>query len=434
MIKGNCLKYFAFIPLFLLINTVCISQNIIDSLITVLKNAKEDTVKVNLLLQLSGELQYANQYEEAIEKTNDALSLSQKVNFGSGRSEAYSELGNIYDILGDHARSLENHFKALKIDEERGDKRGMAIRMGNIANVYDTQKNFPKALEFYFNALKLNLEIGNKKGIARDYSNIAGAYHTQHELDSALIYSLKALHISEQLGNQGTIALRLGNIGIIYADKKEFGKALDYYLKALAIKRTNGKKSSIAITLGNIGNLYAAQKKFTEAETYFKEALELSESIGYNEAIMNWSLSLAELNFEKGDHKNAYLFHKKYSAARDSLLNQESSKQVAEMNAKYETEKKNKELIQKDAESKQRTTERNAFIGGFALMIVLAFFIFRSYRQKQKANQIISHQKKIVDEKQKEILDSIHYAQRIQKSLLPTEKYLERNLNRTIKN
>ena len=76
----------------------------------------------------------------------------------------------------------------------------------------------------------------------------------------------------------------------------------------------------------------------------------------------------------------------------------------------------------------QKEKERNYFIAGFALVLLLAGFIFRGYRQKQKANEIISRQKLVVEEKQKEILDSIHYAKRIQQSLLPSEKYIERQL------
>ena len=130
-------------------------------------------------------------------------------------------------------------------------------------------------------------------------------------------------------------------------------------------------------------------------------------------------------------------YHIKYDGLKDSLLNDENNKQIGEMNTKYESEKKDKELAAKDAdilrsemESGKRSLERNSFVVGFLLMSFLAFFIFRSFKQKQKLNIAITLQKEIVEDKQKEILDSIHYAKRIQRSLLPSEKYLKFHMER----
>ncbi|HXB13993.1 MAG TPA: SpoIIE family protein phosphatase, partial [Bacteroidia bacterium] len=95
--------------------------------------------------------------------------------------------------------------------------------------------------------------------------------------------------------------------------------------------------------------------------------------------------------------------------------------------AAQKAEQDKKDVISEQGRKKQ-VIIRNIFIGGFALMLALAFFIFRGYRQKQSANIIITQQKAVVEEKQKEILDSIHYAQRIQKALLASDALLGRHL------
>ena len=123
---------------------------------------------------------------------------------------------------------------------------------------------------------------------------------------------------------------------------------------------------------------------------------------------------------------------------RDSINNQETRKASVKKQMQYEYETKARELkneqdkkdIIAKAELIQREKERNYFVIGFALVIVLALFIFRSYRQKQKANLIITQQKHEVEESRKEILDSIHYAKRIQKAHLPTHNYIDKNLSR----
>jgi len=118
--------------------------------------------------------------------------------------------------------------------------------------------------------------------------------------------------------------------------------------------------------------------------------------------------------------------------------------ELSKLKEKYETAKKDKELVEKsleiekhEAEAKHQSILRNSFIAGFTLVLLFALFVLRSYKQKQKANRIITMQKNevekqkhLIEEHQKEILDSIHYAKRIQRSLLPTDKYFERVLNK----
>ena len=143
-----------------------------------------------------------------------------------------------------------------------------------------------------------------------------------------------------------------------------------------------------------------------------------------------------------GKYKDAAYYYEKTFALKDTLYNEQSSKQIEEMNVRYETEKKDKDLMLKDSEiaiqlaaSKQKSLQMNALLVVLFVILVFAFYIFRSYKQKKKANEIISIQKKevefqkeIIEQKQKEIIDSINYAKRIQQSLMPTEKYIASKL------
>ncbi len=141
---------------------------------------------------------------------------------------------------------------------------------------------------------------------------------------------------------------------------------------------------------------------------------------------------------KKKKYKEAFEMFELEIKMRDSILNEENQKETVKKQMQYQYETQAKELkneqqkknIIAKAELKQKEKERNYFIAGFALVIALALFIFRSYRQKQKANLIITLQKTQVEESRKEILDSIHYAKRIQKAHLPSDNYIEKNLNR----
>jgi len=146
---------------------------------------------------------------------------------------------------------------------------------------------------------------------------------------------------------------------------------------------------------------------------------------------------LAIMHAKNGNFVNAYNFQCLYMQIKDSIFNKENAAQLSEMQTKYETEKKEKELIKSKADSEKQNVIKNAFIAGFIFMILLAILIFRGYQNKQKSNVLITAQKQkveiqkeLLEEKQKEILDSIHYAKRIQDSLLPSEKNIERTLKR----
>ena len=165
----------------------------------------------------------------------------------------------------------------------------------------------------------------------------------------------------------------------------------------------------------------------------------MNKSLGYKVGMRDAYASLSDLFDAKGDYKQAFNYHKRFSEIKDTLLNEQSGKQMAEMNTKYDSEKKDKELIKKDAEinkqlaeTEKQNLQRNAFIVGFLLVLVLAFLIYRGYREKKNTNVLleeknilIEKQKQLVEEKNLRITESINYAKRIQQAILPAETLIK---------
>lgn len=413
------------------------------------------------------------EYLKAQEYFFVALKTSEKIGNKKGISTSCNYIGSMYQEQANYPQALEYFFKALKIDEEIENKRGMAVRYTNIGNVYNNQGDYTKALDYYFKSLKLNKEIDRKNSIAINLGNIGNLYHKQGNYPKALEYYFEALKIFEKVKNSDGKAVCMGNIGSTYKDqvdsKKDKGlskdsikngyyTALDYYLKALKIDEKLGNKNSIVVRLVNIGSLWTSLGEYNKAYTNIYKALAISDSIKSMDIVKESyeqlstlyeksSISLPDtiggkmLNKEEMRLKALYYF-KNYIAVRDSIFSEENQKQLVRKEMNFEFEKKEAavkaEQAKKDAiakeELKQKEQQRNYFILGFALVALLAIFIFRGYKQKQKVNAIISMQKNLVEEKQKEILDSIYYARRIQQSLLPTEKYVEKTLKRLLKN
>ncbi len=430
-----------------------------DSLLNFLNTAKEDTIEIKTLNKLSRQYINTGRYDEAIQLAQKAQQHAEKLGFKMGLGDAFSNIGVAYCYLGVNDKSRDNHRKALAVRKEINDRQGVAGSYNNIGLVYLNESNYEKTLENYFKSLKIKEEIGDRKGLTSSYNNIGVIYLKQKKYEKALDIFTKSLKICEEIDDKTGIAMANGNIGLVYFGKDNFKKSLESQLKSFKIREKIGDKLGMTLTLANIGNIYINQNdyrmaldiyfqglkidkeignnhgtaisygnigscylqmaEFEKSFQYLNKALDLYKQDEDNEGLDNVYWILSDLCSKKGDFKKAFEYQKLYSDTKDTILNEESNKQLTEMNSKYESERKDNDLIKKDAEIMKQQADgekqiilRNAFILGFILVLVLAFFIFRGYRQKQRANRLL-------DEKNGKITDSINYAKRIQESILP---------------
>jgi tetratricopeptide (TPR) repeat protein len=478
--------------LMLFLHQPMLSQNKkIDSLRKVLLTAKEDTNKVNALNDLAWRLRVTAP-DSAIHTDSLALALATHLGFTFRIARIENDLGTIYKsrselpksqyhyfraletwkkMLDDHPpnettikkwisnvlgnigityKSQANYpealhycFDALSLGESLGDKNLMSRHLGNIGNVYEKQGDLDKALDYFSRAFRLAKETGNKTDMAMWQGSIGNVYTEKGDLIRALGYNLQALTDFEQMKNKDAVAATFGNIGVIYAElaDKETGPGagdsllklgLEYYSKALQLQRELGNGYGAAIQLLNIGILHMRLKNYSESRKFLQRSIALNDSVGSLDGTKNGEKSLSDLDSITGDMRGALEHYRRYIAVRDSISNEQNTKKQTQAEMQYEFAKK--ESINKAEQDKRDAVTRiiiYSISGGLLLVLLLALFIFRSYRQKQKANVIITQQKEevemqkiLVEEKQKAILDSIYYAKRIQRSLFPRESYI----------
>ncbi len=407
-----------------------------------MKTVKEDTSKVNLLNKLFGEYEFDDE-EKAKEYLRKALELSRKIDYQKGLADSYTNLGfleqdksnclqagnyftqslkisvelhdkkaiakdlcnlgNVYFEECDYPKALEYFFSALKISEDLGSKQQIAAKLGNIGGVYVRLNDYPKALDYYFQALKIDETLGDKNEISPDLNNIGIVYYSQRDYPKALEYSLKALKIDEELGNKNMIASRLGSIANVYSDMAEnpklhpieadslFGKALNYYFRALKIYDELGNQSGSAIQLGNIGSLYITTKHFKEAEVYLKKVLAIDTIIGFRDHTQNTFQQLSVLYEQTKQPEKALSYYKQYVVARDSVFNETKSKQITEMQTKYEVDKKEKELTILKKENQIAEYKRYFLISSLIFVCLLGILLISRQRIKIR-KQAETHQ------------------------------------------
>lgn len=491
------------LSLILLCRMQLLSINI-DSLTNILRTSKEDTNKVKLLCRLS--VSYTHlQLDSALKYANHSLELSNKLDYMHGKLLALNLLAQCYHGLGDLNKSLKYLNEKMELLKNSDDKVQISTTLGNIGLIYLGRSDHEKALDYMFKALKIDEELKNSRGVCRHFGNIAGIFIRKKDFDKAAKYYLEAYNIAVTIKDQEYQMNMLGSIGDCYYEKYDLKSSLKYYYKALAIADSLGlltsqgvlhnnignvfdykgdiynendrdtisrsdyysiamsnyslslelgiksqNKDLIISSRGNLGDLYITLGKFKEAEKMLQLALAEADSLGDLSLMKQQHSSLADLYNATGNFVLALQHYKNYMLYRDSIMNEEQTRRSVELEMNYEFEKKEalakQEQEKKDIialEEKQlQNMIRNVFIGGFALVVLLAIFILRGYRNKQrdnilitrqkeeveKAKLIIEEQKDLVEEKQKEILDSIHYARRIQKALITNEKYIERTL------
>ncbi|MCW3102976.1 MAG: hypothetical protein JWO09_1416 [Bacteroidetes bacterium] len=370
---------------------------------------------------------------KALEHFNRSLDIFTNTGDRGNASKIQGNIANVLKDQGSYARALEFYFKALKVSEELGNKRAMAIHLANIGNVYKAQMDYPKSLVYYFKGLALAEEMQDTRGIAADLSNIGIVYKNQGELEKALEYYFKALKMAESLDYKLLIANTLGNIGSVYTVQKKYPEALDYLRRALQIVEELGDKAGLARITGNLATIYTNLHKYTEAEQFLKKALALATEAGDLNLIKEQHNGLSQVYEAQGRWSESLKEYKLYTAAKDSIFNEENTKKALRSELNFEFEKKatadsvknasaqkikDATIKAKEAELKQERTQRYSLYGGLLLVLVFSGFLFNRFQITSRQKRVIEQQKVLVEEKNKEVIDSINYARRIQDALL----------------
>ena len=393
---------------------------------------------IGFIYKVQGHIQKSLKYH------NKSLALQLQVNDKLGMAYTLNEIGMLYESQGDIPKALEYFHKSLKINEEINNQIGIGDALNNIGNVFENQADHGKALEYLKKALKISEKINNKSKIANNLLNIGSIYKSQGDINNSLDCYNNSLKIAEQIQDKGLIAYALHNIGDVFVKKGDNKNALTYFKRSLKIREDIDDKQGISNTLANLANVILIEGKLMEAQNYAMSSLKIAKEIGFPENIKNAATTLKAIYQSQNKYKNAFEMYSLEILMRDSINNQKTQKASIKKQMQYTYEKKEleikaeqdkKDIITIKEKQKQKIITYSVSFG-FIIVLVLGLFILRGFKQKQKANLIITkqkleveNQKHLIEEKHKEITDSINYAERIQRSFLATSTLLDENLN-----
>jgi tetratricopeptide (TPR) repeat protein len=347
--------------------------------LTLSKQLKYPKGWARALIYKSYALSVQGERKKNLEYGKEALTIFESLGDRKGIADAFGAIGYFY-LQKDYTNiALEYFLKALKVYEELDDKTGFIYSNWNLGNLYLHLKEFQKSLAYFRDGLKIVEETGDELRRARFYHNIGMTYHDLEDYPRALEYFQNALKIFEASGQRYWIAATLLNMGITFLRVGQNQEALNSFLKSRRLCEVLENKEGMYYNFKNIGDLYAMKENYGRAVAYYDRALAIAKEMNDDSFWESIYKGYAELFAAKGDYKKAFEYHQLYIKAKDALITTIKNKQIAELQEKYETEKKIKEIEILRKNSRIQEITRNALIVIVFLAAVIIIILFKRY-------------------------------------------------------
>ncbi len=360
-------------------------------------------------------------FNRSIESIHKALQLIENTQYKDLLAKIYNDLGSIYTDKGDYNSAAHWLMKSIKLHDQLNNPLMLSKSLLNLGLIFYYQKNYDLALRYYQDALKIRENLKDSTGIAFILNNMGIVYYLKQNTAQAIKYFTKALEIHKKKNSLRHMSLPLFNIGEIYFEQAKYDPALHYYQQSYRIDTLLHDEASEIKSLLKIAQTYAMLQQYERAMKLSQRALDMAIKIDSKEDIKDAYLTLSELYRDKNNYKKAFEYLELSGKIKDTLYNISLVEKVAELQLKYESEKKDLKLQQQHATIQhQKTINRILFISITAIIIFLVFGIIE-YVQKRKAFKILAIQKK-------NITDSIRYASKIQSALLPPDDFMKKLL------
>lgn len=296
-------------------------------------------------------------------------------------------LSSLYKTKGLYEKALELVLSASRKLEKNDPSEYLASCYNTIASLYSRTNQSLAALTYHSRALDLRKKKGDEKGMAGTYNNIGNVYLKLEQYDSAMSNYLKSLDIKRRLNDKEAQGASMSNIGEVMVKTGRLDEAKDYFLQALRIRVEFHDKVGEATTRGRLANVHLLEGDLDAAERELDRSRALAVDLGLLEDLKINHEIRVRLYEEKGDYKSALKASQDLLVVKDSLLNQEKTKSLAEMQTRYESLKKEdrialleKEGLLQVVELERRQIWIFSLIGAFVLTVIIGVLIYHNFR------------------------------------------------------
>ncbi len=405
-------------------------QNKFDSIEKVINAMPDDTAKANKLNTLVQKMQFPNPEKAAVLAAR-SIKLNEKINYPMGLTNAYKIKGILYFNQSDFDSSKIFFDKAWELIRNGTDKKYLkqqGIILSNYATLYNAKGQMDSAVSKYITAIKIYETLGEEEMNFNPYNNLSVMYVEMKENDKGLRYGMKAYDLAKKMGDSTKQVWALNNIisaklqmkryDNVLADlqkniavstsmenysnigascdllaqyynenEKKYDSAVWYYKLAIEAETKDGNEYDLAKTYQNLGGIYVIIKDFANANKYLKLSLDLSKKLEVLDIQKYVTETLSANEEAQGNYKQALQYNKLYILIKDSLQKIQNQDKVAELEAKYEANKKESQLKIQQSSIKQKNTLNVLFGSVAAAILGISLFGYKNYKHKQNLQQ-----------------------------------------------
>lgn len=399
----------------------------IDSLKKFIASAPDDSSKVKALYKLGQQYELFKS-KEHISHFISALNLSKKINYESNRAAIYRSLVTMLFYRGSYALGMEYGIEGMKFIQMKGKPEEQFYLHTMLGNLCSKQGQYEQAKGYYNQLLKYHSQNHDQVNYAITLMNIAVSEIDQKNYDSAYWHLEKSEIILKRNNKQSFAANCVLGMAEALLAKGDLMPAAERANESLGMYQIIKEGHGIANCNYVLGLIEQKGGDHLRAIHYFDAALKLSDSLNIFNVKKDCFNSLATEYALINDHESAYKYSKLFKLYDDSLGIEEQKGKMLELEVKYDISKKEHLLLEQEMEIDSKNKQRNFLLLGIAGIIALLVISYRAYKQKKESSEIIAKQKEMVEDKQKEILDSINYAKRIQSAILAREEDIKKYL------
>ena len=418
---------------------------------------KNDTLMAKGAHMKALALYYQGNYDSSLVYDEKAFVLYKKWKQYKGAGEVLISKGSTLNEQKQTDKAISTYNLALDYLEKANAKAGIARVNLSIGLLYHDEKIYPSAKHYIMKACESFKKISDTAQFANAITRLGNVYLQTNRSDSANILYLQALELFQKINHTRGVAVIYNNLAGLSSVYSK-AQSLDYYQKALEMRTKLGDKNGQCIILHNMGLIYVDEGKTKEARYYLDKSNSMAQEMKMKDILITNLLYYSKLYYKTGNLKEAYNSMEKYAALKDTVYSREVVEKVQEIQTKYETDKKQREivLLQKEnqlknselsiskLESQKNMFQKILFATAFIISLLIGIFLYRNNRiikaakikiEKQhaaidEAHKTLKIKNKIIEDKNNEVMASIHYAARIQRSLITSERYIKRFLNR----
>ncbi|MFI5203422.1 MAG: tetratricopeptide repeat protein [Flavobacteriales bacterium] len=355
-----------------------------------------------------------------------------------------NNIGFILSNEGKQDEAIGYYHRALDIYRKAKSKQGLAGVYNDLGGIYSDINESRKAVEYYNKSYDLYSEIADSLGMSMTAHNLSAQYFKAKKPEKALNFARKSYELANRLNDLQGLPSVLQNLGSILEDQGNYDSAFIMYQKGYQISAKIGMVHGVAYTGMSLGGMYLDRYKennshrnfLDSAENYFLNSYRIGVQVKNADVRKRASMHLMRYYTFIKNWEKAQFYTERYYTLKDTLDNAEKQKEILRDHMEYEHSiEKVKAAQERKAEKvlAEEKAKRLFFIILGAGLVVVTLIIFsvlivRKWKQTQHQKIIIEHQKELVEEKQKEIIDSINYAKHLQQAILATPEEIKKYL------